>query len=180
MELGPTLQRNLLHAQKSRTESSYPPVVPFRLSDSAGIYVSLVREKFRNAEDQLVDRLGESNWQRHQMVREQLKRHPKEEDVIVDKDQDLFYSVFRPYSTFQDSGIGTSIPACTEYAPSHASLQSSNIEGEEGSLRVPPTPEEVKDGTPFQCPFCGLFILNIKNRIDWKSVSLIVFLVIIS
>ena len=145
--------------------------MPFRLSDPAAIYVSLVRDKFRNAQAQLVSRLGEANWQRHQRVREQL-----EDDVAVDKDQNLPYSVFRPYTTFHDSGIGTSVPANTNYAPSHASFQSSNVEGAHGSVRVPPTPKEVKDGKPFQCPFCDQIILNIRNRIDWKSVSQSLFI----
>ena len=180
VELGPTLQQNLLYARKARIESSYPPVVPFRLSGPAKIYVSLVREKHRNAEDQLVDRLGESNWQRHRIVREQMartKKQSEEEDGSVEenpsvKDQDGLHSAFRPYSTFHDSGIGTSVSAHTEYAPSHTSFQSSNIEGEQGSIRVPPTPEEVGAGKPFQCPFCGSTLLNIKNRVDWKSVSM--------
>lgn len=174
VQLGPTLQQNLLYARKARIESSYPPVVPFRLSNPAKIYVSLIRDKYRNAEDQLVDRLGESNWQRHKMVREQLRRHSQEKDIFVEEDvknQDGPCSLFRPYSTFHDSGIGTSVPAHTEYARSHASFQSSNVEGEQGSLRVPPTPEEVSAGKPFQCPYCGQTLLNIKNRVDWKSVS---------
>ena len=166
------MQQNLLQARKSRIKSSYLPLGPFRLSDFAAIYVSLVRDKFRNAQDQLVNRLGEANWQRPQTVRAQLKRDLKEEDVALDKEQDHLYSVFRPYSTFHDSGIGTSVLADTSYAPSHTSLQSSNIEGEQGSVRVPSTPEAVKDGKPFKCSFCGQIIPNIKSRIDWKSVSL--------
>lgn len=171
-ELGSTLQQNLLHARKSRIRSAYPPVVPFHLSSPAAVYVSMIREKFRNAQDHLVHRLGEANWQRHQAVREQLKRSPIKDDMAVDEDQDLLYSVFRPHTTFHDSGIGTSVPAHTNQAPSHASFQSSKAEGEHGSVRVPPTPAAVKDGEPFQCPFCGQIVLKIKNRIDWKSVSL--------
>lgn len=177
VELGPTLQQNLLYARKARTESAYPPVVPFHLSDPAKIYVSLVREKYRTAEDQLIDRLGESNWQRHRNVREMMKnikRHPEEEDECLEegnpsvRNQEVLYSAFRPYSTFHDSGIGTSVPAHTEYAASHTSFQSSNVEDAQGSIRVPPTPEEVSVGKPFQCPFCCGTLLNIKNRVDWK------------
>lgn len=177
VELGPTLQQNLVYVQKACIKSQFPPVVPFHLSDPAKIYVSLVREKYRNAQDQLIDRLGESNWQRHKFVRKQIesvKRHPEEEDrpVEEEKEQDAFYSAFRPFSTFHDSGIGTTVPSRTEYAPSHTSFQSSNTEGEQKFTRVPPTPEEVSDGKPFQCPFCGSTLQNIKNRVDWKSVSI--------
>ena len=172
VELGPSLQQNLLYARKARIKSVYPPIVPFHLSDPAKIYVSLIREKYRTAKDQLVDRLGESNWQRHRIVREKMeniKTQPEEENISVgERDQDVPYSAFRPCSTFHDSGIGTSVPANTEYAPSHTSFQSSNVEDTQGSLRVPPTPEEVGAGKPFQCPFCGGTLLNLKNRIDWK------------
>lgn len=170
------MQQNLLHARKSCAKSSHPPVVPFRLSVPAAIYVSMVRDKFRNAQAQLVNRLGEANWQRHQTIREQLKRPSIEDDVAVDEDQDLLYSVFRPHTTFHDSGVGTSVPTHTNHAPSHASFQSSKVEGEHGSVRVPSTPEKVKDGKPFQCPFCGQIISNIRNRIDWKLVSLSSFI----
>lgn len=181
LELGTTLQKNLLYARKARIESSYPPVVPFRLSDPAKIYVALVQEKYRNAPDQLVDRLGESNWQRHKNVREQMesiKRHPQERDELVEEekapvqDPDGLCSAFRPHSAFHDSGIGTSVPSYTNYAASHSSFQSSNTEGERRSIRVPPTPKEVGAGKHFQCHFCGCTPKNINNRIDWKSVSM--------
>ena len=177
VELGPTLQQNLLYARKTHVESFYPPVVPFRLSDPAKIYVSLVREKYRNAQDQLVDRLGESNWQRHQIVRERMTKHSEKEVVSVEEtdpfaqEKDGLYSIFRPFSTFHDSGIGISVPTHTHHAPSHASFQSSKSEGEGGSKRVPPTPEAVSADKPFRCPFCGQTLHSIKNRVDWKSVA---------
>lgn len=169
-ELGPTLQQNLLHSRNSYAKFSYPPVVPFRLSDPAAVYVSLIRDKFRNAQVQLVNRLGEANWQRHQAIREQLKRSHVETDAAEDEDQTLYYSVFRPHTTFHDSGVGTSVPTHTNHAPSHASFQSSKFEGEHGCVRVPPIPEKAKDGKPFQCHFCGQDIPNIRSRVDWKLV----------
>jgi DNA-directed RNA polymerase subunit M/transcription elongation factor TFIIS len=179
VELGPTLQQNVLYARKARTGSSFPPLVPFHLSDPAKVYVSLIREKYRTAEDQLVDRLGESNWQRHKMVRERMdttKSYPGRADGHVEEipaieDRNDLYSAFRPYSAFHDSGIGTSVPAHTIYAPSHTSFQSTNFEGDQGSVRVPSTPEEVSAGKPFQCPLCGDLLTNVRNRIEWKSVS---------
>ena len=119
-----------------------------------------------------MNRLGESNWQRHMMVREQMEAiqrrtsdddEPRLDDTPFYNSRDDLYSAFRPYSTFHDSGIGTSIP---EDALSHTSFLSSNLEGE--SLRVPAAPEEVATGKPFQCPFCGDTLGNIRNRIGWK------------
>lgn len=59
--------------------------MPFHLSDPAKIYVLLVQEKNKDAEDQLVDCLGGSDWQRHRIVRKKMqniKRHPEEEDGV--------------------------------------------------------------------------------------------------
>ena len=164
MQLAPTLEQNLIHAENTRFQASSPTGLPFSVSGPAAVYVSLVREKYRQAETQLVERLGEANWQRHVGVRNRMEAEtpvPAEELVVAK-------SVFRPHSAFHDSGIGTSIPAQTQYTPSHTSFQSSNTEGEHESLRVPATPAEVHDGIPFQCSICKSMVTNIKTRVDWK------------
>ena len=180
VELGPILVQNVAYARKAHTKSSHPPVIPFHLSDPAKVYVSLVREKFRNAQDHLVDRLGESNWQRHNMVRQQMKNANsrlgvdsglvvESSTIYLDHKDDLF-SEFRPFSAFHDSGIGTSLPAHTTYAPSHTSFQSTNPDGENVSVRVPPMPEQFGPGKSCMCPICGNTLPNIANRIEWKLV----------
>lgn len=45
-------------------------------------------------------------------------------------------STFRPYSAFHEFGIGTSVPAQTQYVRSHKAFNSSDTEREEGPLRV--------------------------------------------
>ena len=171
-QLGPILEQNLVSVQKTRIEASLPAPVPFSVSGPAGIYVSLVREKYKQAQDQLVERLGEANWQRHISVRRSMEASANiaEETTAPIADSAVARSVFRPYSAFHDSGIGPSIPAQTEYAPSHTSFQSSNTEGERELVRVPATPMEVNDGKPFQCFLCKCVLSDIKNRVDWKYV----------
>lgn len=166
VELRTSLEQNLVRAEKNRTQAARPSPVSFCLSDPAKIYVSLVREKFKQAPDQLVERLGEANWQRHVGVRKRMENNNDSEEGL-----ESAYSVFRPYSVFHDSGIGTSVPAQTSYAPSHTSFLSSNTEEGQNSLRVPPTPKEVGTGKPFKCDFCGKSLASIKNRVEWKSVS---------
>ena len=164
MQLAPTLEQNLIHAENTRFHASSPTGVPFSVSSPAAIYVSLVRDKYSQAETRLVERLGEANWQRHIGVRNRMEPEtlkPPEELAIAK-------SVFRPHSAFHDSGIGTSNPAQTQYALSHTSFQSSNTEGELKSLRVPAPPPEVHDGIPFQCSICRSMVTNIKTRVDWK------------
>lgn len=160
-ELGPSLEQNLTNAENSRAQHSFFTSVPFSVSGPAAIYVSLVREKFKQAHYKLVERLGEANWQRHKNVREKMEniKDSPEEKTNLARETGVASSVFH------DSGIGTSVPARTEYAPSHTSFLSSNTEGEV-SLRVPREPSEVGAGKPFQCFWCRRIISNVKNRVD--------------
>ena len=169
-QLGPILQQNLVSAQKPRIQASLPAPVPFSVSGPAKVYVSLVREKYKLAQDNLVERLGEANWQRHISVRKSMEASTNvvEDTTAPVESSAIARSMFRPYSTFHDSALGPSIPEQTEYAPSHTSFQSSNAEGERESIRVPTTPVEVTEGKPFQCFLCKCILSNIKNRVDWK------------
>ena len=164
MQLAPTLEQNLINAENTRFHAPSPTGVNFSTSSPAAIYVSLVRERYRQAEAQLVERLGEANWQRHVGVRNRMeaKTFVHAEELVLAK------SVSRPRSGFQDSGIGKSLLAQTQYIPSHTSFQSSNTEGEHDFLRVPATPQEVHNGIPFQCFICKSILTSIKTRVDWK------------
>ena len=166
VDLGSTLEQSLLCTGKDRVRSFQVAPVPFRVSDAAKVYVSLVRDKFRKAGGPLVERLGEANWRRHVKIRAQMKdisNRVKEEYEREDP-----CSSFIPYSAFHDSGIGTSVPPQTQYALSHTSSNSSDTEIEEGRLRVPLEPVEVGTGKPFQCYLCGDLLSSIRNRVDWK------------
>ena len=169
-QLGPILEQNLVSAQKPRTQASLPAPIPFSVSGPATVYISLVREKYNLAQDRLVERLGEANWQRHVSLRKSMEASANvvEEIAAPVENSAIARSIFRPYSTFHDSALGPSIPSQTEYAPSHTSFQSSNTEGERESVRVPATPVEVADEKPFQCFLCKRILSNIKNRVDWK------------
>lgn len=164
IELGPSLAMNLKHAEDALDSHANLKDVPFSISGPAMVYVRLIRDKFKQAHNKLVERLGEANWQRHTTIRERLENP----ELFLEEKSGIASSVFRPYSDFHDSGIGTSVPAQTEYAQSHTSFQSSNTEGEQLSLRVPKEPPEVSEGKAFECFLCRRIISNIKNRVDWK------------
>ncbi len=170
-ELGPSLAQNLQHAEKGRDQQSRRlAVVPFSVPGPAMIFVSLIREKFKQAHYKLVERLGQANWQRQKSVRERMdytKQSP-EATTKPARESGIARSLFRPYSEFHDSGIDTSVPAQTEYAQSITSFQSSNSEREQMSQRVPNQPPEVSLGIPFQCFLCRCAISNVRNRVDWK------------
>lgn len=164
VELGPSLKQNLEHARIVRNQHTHLTGAAFSVSGPAMIYVSLVREKFKQAHYKLIERLGEANWQRHKSIREKMDNT----ELFPEERAKPAGSLFHPYSDFHDSGIGTSVPPQSEYAPSHTSFQSSNIEGEHVSLRVPREPSEVGAGKPFQCFLCTCVISNVRNRVDWK------------
>ena len=172
IDLGPTLERTLRCMARASSKSSPPVIMPFNVSEAAKAYASLIRDKFNQAPIQLVERMGEANWQRHKKMRKQIgsASEKSEEESVLDEDLGGAVSTSLPSSTFHNSGIGTSLPVQTRYTPSHASLISSNTEGLSGRLRVPREPAEVVAGRPFKCHFCGKKLSNIRTRVQWKSV----------
>ncbi|KAG8531246.1 uncharacterized protein KY384_004604 [Bacidia gigantensis] len=161
LELTPTIQCCIERNQNSNLQAV--PAQQFTVSGPAYYYVQVVGEKFKDAPKQLVERLGEANWQRHNRLRQVETGQPQIE--INDT------STVKPKSVFNDSGIGTTETGSLRYAASvqsHSSFISSNATGDINRLRVPSAPEEVKRGVPFSCKYCGQMQYKIKNRVDWK------------
>ncbi|KAL9630204.1 MAG: hypothetical protein Q9164_006537, partial [Protoblastenia rupestris] len=160
LELAPTIQGCIDHAENLRFPAI--PAEEFTVSGPAYYYVQIVQDKFKEAPRQLVQRLGEANWQRHNRLRQLASGHEEFNDATT---------VAKPKSLFHDSGIGTTETGGTSYAASvksHSSFISSNATGERTGLRVPSAPVEVKHGQPFSCSLCGHMQYKIKNRVDWK------------
>jgi hypothetical protein len=143
--------------------------VLFHVTEAARPYVLQVHDKFRNAHTTLVERLGEANWQRFIRVRRCMASGIQEDEV---KDVgNVARFAFFPASKFHDSGLGKSLPAESSFAPtvaSHSSFISSLTEEGISCSRVPPTPNEVAEGLPFECFICKQTLTKIKNRVDWK------------
>jgi hypothetical protein len=134
----------------------------FEVSGSAMIYVRNILDKFPNADVKLAQRLGEANWQRHVKIRSGNQISKVELEVAGAK------SVFHGSSVFHDSGLGSSMPSASSYAPSASSFVSKVGDDDSEYFRVPRTPTEVFEGKPFKCFICGRFLVQIKNRVDWK------------
>lgn len=80
-------------------------------------------------------------------------------------------SQFVPASLFHDSGFGASHATQSSYAvtvASNSSFVSSLGEKDSVGLRVPAMLHEVSKEIPFACFFCGHYLSQIKNSIDWK------------
>ena len=164
MDLLPSMEDTLLCSQTVREDHNKAPV-EFHVSGPARTYIINISHQFEKADIRLVERLGEANWQRHTAIRNGLEAQIEGEEIPK--------SIFRPVSLFQDSALGSSMPAQSSYAAtiaSHSSFVSSLADAENGHLRVPKTPWEVSHGIPFDCEICGHMLIKIKNRIDWKYV----------
>ena len=164
MELSPTLEASYKFRHQTRVKRSRPPI---SVTNAATIYVGNVRDKFPRAAQELVDRLGEANWQRHERLRN--VQVPELQEALAPVAVDIPKSLFQPVSLFKDSALGSSLPTVSERqdsVASHSSFLSSNA-GEPVRLRVPRIPIAPDWGKPYPCPFCKMTI-NIHNRVDWK------------
>lgn len=164
LDLLPTIeqlfQSTLNPSQKVLTGKA--PV--FHVTHHAHAYVRQVRDKFQNAPIVLAERLGEANWQRHCILRQQ-------EDEEATHELEQARSVFKPASAFHDSAIGSSI-AQTPQRPmsvaSYGSFASELTENGSHHNRVPREPPEVALQEPFKCKFCGTLVKNVRNRSEYK------------
>ncbi|MCJ1379558.1 hypothetical protein MMC17_002659 [Xylographa soralifera] len=180
MDLIPTMEQSLAHLQFGGIKTEISSRVPFSVSELALPWVQNVSDKFTSADNTLVERLGEANWQRYMTLRartEQKHQYLDINEVVANNIpaaqifQRAPQSIFKPLSLFHDSGLGSSVPTLPRYAvsaASHTSFISSVADDSAFALRVPPTPGEVDSGDPFKCEICGHLLSNIKNRVDWK------------
>ncbi len=173
LDLIPTLEATLAHVERPQAKMVCTKKELFRASGPAQIYISLLRDKFPEADKRLVERLGEANWQRHINIRKRIEQidGSAESGSVAITTAFIAGSIFQPPTLFHDSGIGTSVPAQSCPAPSevsNTSFISSLADKEGGAARVPPTPAEVDLGEIFRCYLCGQMQLNIKNRMGWK------------
>ena len=169
LDLVPTLESTLDHVARLQKQSAHTTTELFHASNPAQSYISIVRDKFPQADNRLIERLGEANWERHVNIRKRM-------DELVGRVERVPTagtngSKFQPQTLFHDSGIGTTVPAQSRSAQSeasHTSFVSSLADRQKGVARVPPTPAEIGLGEPFRCYICGQMQFRIQNRVDWK------------
>lgn len=131
----------------------------FRSRDVQQYYADIIRERFPEAAADIVDQLGRSNWERYKRVSDERAANLQASQLTVE----VFDGVAA--SCFQDSGLGSSLPTQTNYAPSMNSCFSGWADG--GRPHIPPLSEEAKRGKPFECDACGKLI-RVTNGRDWK------------
>lgn len=122
-------------------------------------YADLIGTRFPEAAADIVEQLGRSNWERYKRVSAERTAnlqapHPGKEalDEVA-------------ASHFQDSGLGSSLPAQANYASSMTSYLSSSAGGDRP--HVPALSDKAKRGIPFTCDACGKLI-RVTNKRVWK------------
>lgn len=123
--------------------------------------VDLISSRFPLASNQLVQSLGQSNWDRYNHVKTLRENAIEESDVIFGE---------KAISEFHDSGIGTSAAAQSslgheirsEYA---ATVVSSRARS--SHKRLPPLPESGRSGEAFECEVCNRKV-QIQRTREWK------------
>lgn len=138
------------------------------VSDKAQPFVNQILDKFPSMEGKLAQRSGQANWERYLRLRSlqgHLAEGPSQAEELATR------SIFQPFTEFQDSGLGSSLPATTIYAKSnasHASFMSTQSAHDRRAFRVPQTPKAVLAGMPFECEICHSLVSGVKNRVQWK------------
>jgi hypothetical protein len=123
-------------------------------------FADLISSRFPLASIQLVQSLGQSNWDRYNYLTGLRKSAIEESDVISGE---------KALSEFHDSGIGTSAAQSSlgretrsEYA---ATVVSSRAES--SHKRLPPLPEAGRSGEAFECEVCNRKV-QIQRTREWK------------
>lgn len=173
-DLSQTMEHGSSHKGPLASLKSKAPQPIFRVSNCAYSYMLNVRDRFKEADIALVERLGEANWQRHVAIRLRMNMESTSHEISSNKPLlETQKSTFVPTRLFPDSELESSLGTISGYASSTVSRSSFLTVATKSSkdrLRVPPTPHEVEKGIPFTCHICKHVLNNIKNRIDWKYV----------
>lgn len=169
MDLCPTLEQAFYTRQHGAGRNKpVSGLKSFEVTKSALPWVSQIYEKFRTADNGLLERLGEANWQRFVRIRTLISDSATAQESFKEPK-----TIFKPSTvhTFRDSALGTSIPAQSDVADSVASHTSfmSSVKGEgRNHLTVPRTPQQISLNEPFICSICGTLLKTLRNRVDWK------------
>lgn len=125
-------------------------------------YSDKVSVRFPMATDVLVNRLGKANYGRYLRCQEQKAIN---ELGDIQPDQIASGGLDSASSRFHDSGIGSSLPTTSS---AYAETVMSYGMGEGRKVRVPPLPNQAKEGLPFSCVACGKLV-KIATNSAWKK-----------
>jgi len=137
---------------------------------------SHVREKFPNAQEHLIARLGRAISRRRQYLKYREMHHKKLAlgiDIDPSATQDTHTEIL-PQSTIASS-LPTALKSVDHIDLDGDSQSESGISDASSAtttnyttkLHLPPLPKEAQDGSPFECPLCYM-IISIRKTRSWR------------
>ncbi|RSL58860.1 hypothetical protein CEP54_007553 [Fusarium duplospermum] len=120
------------------------------------VFADKIEHRFPRADVKLFSSLGMVNYQRY--LRCQTERDTNQ----VHGEQTEQPAEVAEGSKFHDSGLGSSLNPASSYAETIMSYKDGNR-----SIRIPPLPEQAKNGEPFSCIACGRSVTMTTNS-QWK------------
>ncbi|RMJ13058.1 hypothetical protein CDV36_007289 [Fusarium kuroshium] len=149
IELDPMLRDPATDPEPETTEAD----VSLTLWVPHQVFADKIEHRFPGADTKLFSSLGMVNYQRYlrcQTERDTNQVHAEQGEQPAEG------------SKFHDSGLGTSLNPASSYAETIMSYKDGNR-----SIRIPPLPEQAKNGEPFSCIACGRSITMTTNS-QWK------------
>jgi hypothetical protein len=126
----------------------------------------LIKAKYPDADAVLLQTLGQASWARFLRMQNERDDNARQCAELQGPTIAVPAKSLVSVSEFQDSGLGTSLPAVlSSYAESTVSFMTSISGGER--VRIPPLPAEAKKGHPFDCTACGRSVRASNNR-EWR------------
>ncbi|RSL76657.1 hypothetical protein CEP51_009763 [Fusarium floridanum] len=160
MELDPLFQSPIFDAEQPREEREKSvAAMPSQDWSPCDMYSDMIGERFPEADDSIISRLGKASYDRYLRCQKDREYH-----ATISADE----GIQQPppdgaSSRFNDSGVGSSIPSMRSYAETIMSYR-----GAKGSsVRIPPLPAGAEKGDLFPCLACGKSIRAQNNSI-WK------------
>ncbi|RSL82144.1 hypothetical protein CEP51_005337 [Fusarium floridanum] len=149
IELDPMLRDPATDPEPETTEGD----VSLTLWAPHQVFADKIEHRFPGADAKLFSSLGMINYQRY--LRCQAERDTNQ--VYAEQSEQPVEG-----SKFHDSGLGTSLNHASLYAETIMSYRDGNR-----SIRIPPLPEQAKNGEPFSCIACGRSVTMTTNS-QWK------------
>lgn len=126
-------------------------------------HTELLKAKFPLARLDILQRLGRTSWDRYQRMQQERDKNAQRQTIIASDSKS-----HAGCSEFQDSGLGTSVPAsASSYAATVVSVMSSIAGGK--IAQIPQLPAGARAGAQFECTACGRLIRVTDDR-EWRSV----------
>ena len=137
--------------------------------------INHVREKFPNAQEHLIVRLGRAISRRRQYLKYREMHHKKLAhgiDIDPSSTQDTHTE------TLSQTTIASSLPTALKSvdhidldgdSQSESSISNTSLATTTDNttkLHPPPLPKEAQDGSPFECPLCFM-IISIRKTRSW-------------